>query len=166
VATTIELLLLARQSGRPSLLAVPFTSSVQTFSLASQVAVAGLSAALGTGTFFVEARVLWVPAGTIGSAHYHGFSFTGSTSSVAFQGVAWQTQAANAILQTTASGISALSATMIGSPTHVGFSGWAELNGILVASAPGTLAATIQLVTAGDNVTTFAGSTMRVTQLA
>lgn len=166
MATTIELLLLAKQSGRPAPLAVPFTSSVQTFTLASQVAVTGLSAALGIGTFLLEARIPWVPAGTVGSSHYHGFSFTGSASAVLMHGVCWQTQAANAILQTAVFGLSALSATMVGSPTHVAFSGWAEMDGILVASAPGTLAATIQLSTAGDNITTFAGGWLRVTQLA
>src|ERR1700733_10171404 len=152
MASTLELFLLAQQSGRPSVVALPFTSSTQTFTLASQVAVTGLSAALPAGTYLVEARIEWVPAGTVGSTHSHGFTFSGTASQVMFQGVSWQTQAANAILQTTTAGISALSATMVGTPTHVAFSGWTEMSGILVVSAPGTLAATIQVTTAGDDV--------------
>jgi len=165
MASTIELLLLAQQSGQPSVAAVAYTTSTQTFTLASQVAVSGLSAALAAGAYLVEARVEWVPSGTVGSTHYHGFSFTGTASQVMFQGVSWQAQAANAILQTTASGVSSLSATMFGTPTHVAFSGWTEVSGILVVSAAGTLAATVQLATAGDDVTTYAGSWLRVTQI-
>ncbi len=165
MASTIELLLLAQQSGRPSPAAVAYTSSGQTFTLASQVAVTGLSASLAPGAYLVEARVSWVPAWTVGSSHYHGFTFSGTASQVMFQGVCWQPQSANAILQSTASGISSLSATMVVSPTHVAFPGWAEIAGVLVVSAAGTLAATIQLATAGDDVTTYAGSWLRVTQI-
>jgi hypothetical protein len=163
MASTLELFLLAQQSGQPSVVALPYTTSGQTFTLASQVAVTGLSATLPAGAYLVEARVEWVPSATVGSSHYHGFTFSGTASSVAMQGVSWQTQSANAILQTTVAGVSSLSATMFGTPTHVAFSGWTEINGTLVVSAPGTLAATIQLAAAGDDVITYAGSWLRVT---
>jgi hypothetical protein len=166
VTDTTALYLLARQSGRPFPLATAFTAGPQTFTLASQVAITGLSAALGIGTYHVEARVWYVPAGTIASNHSLGFTYGGTVASAEFNAVTWQAQAANAIAQTTSFAISSLSATMTTSPTHVAFNGWHDLEGILVTSAAGTLQATIQLGTAGDNAITQPGSRLRITQLA
>lgn len=143
------------------------TTGTQTFTLASAVAITGLTASLVVGTYDVEFECYWVPAGTIGSNHTHAFAFTGTASSAQFNGTAWQAQAANAVSQNTNFVSStAFPVSWGNSPVHVAFNGWTRITCRIVVTAAGTLTPTIALVTAGDNVITQPGSRMVVTRVA
>lgn len=166
MASAIELWLMARQAGSPVPVATVYTTGTQQITTASTTTVSGLSVPLGPGTYFIQQKVWFVPSGTIGSTHHHGMAFTGSVANAWFGAVVWQPQSANAVQQTTASTISSLSSSMAGSPTHVAFTGWLDMSGILQVSGQGTLTANATLTTAGDNITIQPASWLNVTQLA
>lgn len=143
------------------------TTAQQTFTLASAVAVTGLSAALVPGTYSVEYELYWVPTGTIGSNHTHSFAFTGTATAGAFNAVSWQAQTANAVQQnmsfTTGT---AFPVALVNSPTHVAFPGFTRVKARIVCSVAGTLTPTITLGTAGDNLITEPASFLKVTRIA
>lgn len=143
------------------------TSATQQFTLASAVAVTGLSAALVPGTYDVEYELFWVPSGVIGSNHTHSFAFTGTATAGAYNAVSWQAQAANGIQQNASftTGVT-FPVALVNSPTHVGFPGWTRVKSRIVVSVAGTLTPTITLGTAGDDVTTQPGSSLKVTRIA
>lgn len=133
------------------------TTSTQTFTLASSVAITGLSLALKAGTYHVHVKVPFVPAGVIGSSHNLGLVFTGTaTANVngqCFQATASSGAAPNVIVLN-----GGTLASTLGSPTHVAFPGWMDLEADVTVTANGTLTPNITLGTAGDNITTSAGT--------
>lgn len=70
----------------------------------------------------------------------------------------------NRVVQTTENNQSGIG-TIITSPAHVAEPGYMEMDGILVVTAADQLGTTINLTTAGDDVTTSPASFMQVTPL-
>ena len=138
------------------------TTATQQFTLASAVAITGLSAALGVGSYHIRLKVFWVPSGVVGSSHTHQFSFTG-TATANVNGQCWQAQAASAVQQGSLNG--GTLASNLSSPTHVAFPGWTELEMDITVTVAGTLTPTITLVTAGDDITTSAGTFWKIEPL-
>ena len=138
------------------------TTATQQFTLASAVAITGLSVPLGVGSYHVRLKVFWVPSGVVGSSHTHQFSFTG-TATANVNGQCWQAQAASAVQQGSLNG--GTLASNLSSPTHVAFPGWTELEMDITVTVAGTLTPTITLITAGDDITTSAGTFWKIEPL-
>ena len=141
------------------------TTATQQFTLASAVAITGLSRTLGIGSYHVRLKVFWAPSGVIGSTHVHNFAFSG-TATGNVNGQCWQAQAASAVQQGSlnASAGNNLTASLT-SPTHVAFPGWTEMEADITVTVAGTLTHTITLTTAGDDVTTSAGTFWKIEPL-
>ena len=139
------------------------TTSTQQFTLASAVAVTGLSRHLGVGTYHVRLKVFWVPSGVVGSSHVHNFAFSGTVTGNV-NGQCWQAQAASAVQQSSLNAGAGNNLTAgLTSPAHVAFPGWTELDADITVTVAGTLTHTITLTTAGDDITTSAGTYWEIT---
>jgi hypothetical protein len=137
------------------------TTSTQAFTLASAVAITGLSVPLGIGTYHVRLVVYYQPSGTIASVHTHSLAFTG-TATGNCNGNCWQAQAASA-LQAVQGFVTGALGALTSSPTHVAHPGWLDFECDITVTVAGTLTTTVTLATAGDGITTQPGSFWEVT---
>lgn len=135
--------------------------ATQQFTLASAVNINGLTGTqLFPGTYFVRMKLWYLPTGVIGSTHVTGFAFNGAAT-CKLNAVNWQTQAAAAITQSTASNVTAIG-PVITSPTHVAFNTWLEIEGEIIVTSAGILNPQITLTTAGDDITIAQGSFLEI----
>jgi hypothetical protein len=137
-------------------------TSSQTFTLASAVAITGMSCALGVGVYMLHMRLWYTPSGTIASTHTPSLAFTG-TAALVGNAVNWQAESsATATAQITHSPLTGAPGSLGVSVTHATFPGWMEFDGVVTVTVAGTLSTTITLTTAGDNIVLAAGSYLEV----
>lgn len=142
----------------------------QTISTTGYSNLTGILATLLAGaTYLVEVEIYWVPSGTIGSNHTHGFNYPGTAASDTFTGTAYQATSTGTINQATGTTSTALNVSnvdVVTSPTHLGFRGWTRIAGYITTTTGGTFRPVIKVGTAADTVQVTAGSFMKVTRLS
>lgn len=142
---------------------VLYTTGTQQFTGTGQVTVTGLSVFLPVGKYLIRVKLFWIPSGTIASAHNHFVNFSGS-GTFNFGAIAYQANSTSTINQ--GSGHGTAFGIVCGSPTHLAFLGWTEIEGIATINSTGTLTVDIALITGGDDVTTQPGSYLEVRPLS
>lgn len=140
-------------------------SAVTATSTTSDQTIPGLAAALGVGKYFVDVRVTYLNAGTIGSTTKFGFSAGPTLTALNMTGYLTNFNSTAASNLTTSTNVTSttLSSGMWTTPTHAGTQyQLSQFWGTMTVSVAGTLQFVFANTTAADEITVVAGSIMTV----
>ncbi len=131
----------------------------------SAVAITGLSAILGVGTYLVNVNLGYLPSSTAAGTTTFNFVFTSGTASTTALNWQFLQQGTSNAVTMAAGAISSITSNMGPSPTHALQSAGFTVTGVVIVSVAGTLTMT-GICTASDPITVSGGSFMELQPIA